>query len=403
MRVARRRSRRQRAGWAMVLGGERRMTKVWRSVVLVSVLLVPAATRAQAELAVEGSGAEGVELPSSLEIMNPTGHPGEVILVDKATLPPDVRERWWTWLEATSRANGFGLMSRSLVVDPEPLGGPDICTDEVLSGAGHADARVVLCTEVSIAAGRDGQLSLTGWSRPDGATAWTKARRQVPLVSFDFDRALRSVTQNFLLVRTKTGRVLPPTGFSGRQSVTPASADARGDARARVGPSKPVNSRPTALPTEQRPHLGLTVNLLNAIDGVFSGAAEIGIEGPISVVMRGGGSSSSSDLISVSARQFGGMLRWYPERPMRDFFFGAGIMYAGGEFTAPALEIQSYIVTLQPALGYKLAAAPGFALLLESGLNIELAASSSIDLALDSSEMPSNSAGYVILEAGISL
>ena len=88
---------------------------------------------------------------------------------------------------------------------------------------------------------------------------------------------------------------------------------------------------------------------------------------------------------------------------MRDFFFGAGIMYAGGEFTAPALEIQSYIVTLQPALGYKLAAAPGFALLLESGLNIELAASSSIDLALDSSEMPSNSAGYVILEAGISL
>ncbi len=383
------------------------MKQWWMIVSMCLLLLVSGSAQAQQleprELVSQGSGAVAEVVATSLEIMNATGHPGEVILVDKATLPPEVRERWWSWLEATSHAYGFGLMARSVVVDPEPLGGPDLCTDEVLAVARHADTRVVLCTEVAIGAGRDGLLTLTGWSRPDGGTAWSKARRNVPLVNFDFERALRSATQNFLMVRLRSGRVLPPPGFSAQQTFSPPATASQSMGRTGAVPSKQSAWRPPPPATEERPHLGLSVNVVDAIDGVFSGAVEIGVSEPISVVIRGGGTGSGGGSINVSSMQFGGMLRWYNMRPMRDFYFGAGLMYGGASISSPLLEIEAFVVSFQPAIGYKVAMTPGFSLLVESGLNLQLDASSNVEAAQKSSPVPSSAVGYGLIEVGLSL
>ena len=383
------------------------MKQWWMIVSMCLLLLVSGSAQAQQleprELVSQGSGAVAEVVATSLEIMNPTGHPGEVILVDKATLPPEVRERWWSWLEATSHAFGFGLIARSVVVDPEPLGGPDLCTDEVLAVARHADTRVVLCTEVAMGSGRDGLLTLTGWSRPDGGTAWTKARRNVPLVNFDFNRALRSATQNFLMVRMSSGRVLPPPGFTVPRTVAPPRPVAGTYGRTGAAPSTPRATPPRRPATEERPHLGLSVNVGDAIDGVFSGAVEIGVSEPISVVIRGGGSSEESELLKVSATQVGGMLRWYLTRPMRDFYFGAGLMYGGGSIVSPLLEVQSYVVSFQPAVGFKVAMTPGLSLLVEGGLNLQLDASSNLEVAQDTSPVPSSAVGYGLIEVGLSL
>lgn len=372
-----------------------------------AVLIAAASAQSQQleprELVSQGSGAVAEVVATSLEIMNPTGHPGEVILVDNATLPPEVRTRWWLWLEATSRAYGFGLMARSLVVDPEPLGGPDLCTDKVLAVARHADTRVVLCTEVAIGSGRDGLLTLTGWSRPDAGTAWSKARRDVPLVNFDFNRALRSATQNFLMVRMSSGRVLPPPGFTVPRTVAPPRPVAGTYGRTGALPSTPRATPPRRPVREERPHLGLSVNLGDAIDGFLSGAVELGVSEPVSVVIRGGGSSEESELLKVSATQVGGMLRWYVTRPMRDFYFGAGLMYGGGSIVSPLLEVQSYVVSFQPAVGFKVAMTPGLSLLVEGGLNLQLDASSNLEAAQDRSPVPSSAVGYGLIEAGLSL
>ena len=369
-----------------------------------AVLIAAASAQSQQleprELVSQGSGAVAEVVATSLEIMNPTGHPGEVILVDNATLPPEVRTRWWLWLEATSRAYGFGLMARSLVVDPEPLGGPDLCTDEVLAVARHADTRVVLCTEVAIGSGRDGLLGLTGWSRPDGGTAWTKARRNVPLVNFDFNRALRSATQNFLMVRMSSGRVLPPPGFTVPRTVAPPRPVAGTYGRTGAAPSTPRATPPRKPATEERPHVGLTVNLLQAADGVFFGALELGVSEPLSLVIRGGSTSEESELLKVSATQFGGMLRWYPSRPMRDFYVGAGVMHGGASIELPGYEIQVSIVSFQPAVGFKVAMTPGLCLLVEGGLNVQMGSSSSLDTAPESAEVPGSAAGYALVEAG---
>jgi hypothetical protein len=57
-----------------------------------AVLIAAASAQSQQleprELVSQGSGAVAEVVATSLEIMNPTGHPGEVILVDNATLPP---------------------------------------------------------------------------------------------------------------------------------------------------------------------------------------------------------------------------------------------------------------------------------------------------------------------------
>jgi hypothetical protein len=294
-------------------------------------------------------------------------------------------------------------MARSLVVDPEPLGGPDLCTDKVLAVARHADTRVVLCTEVAIGSGRDGLLTLTGWSRPDGGTGWSKARRDVPLVNFDFNRALRSVTQNFLMVRMSSGRVLPPPGFTVPRTVAPPRPVAGTYGRTGALPSTPRATPPRRPVREERPHLGLSVNLGDAIDGFLSGAVELGVSEPVSVVIRGGGSSEESELLKVSATQVGGMLRWYVTRPMRDFYFGAGLMYGGGSIVSPLLEVQSYVVSFQPAVGFKVAMTPGLSLLVEGGLNLQLDASSNLEAAQDRSPVPSSAVGYGLIEAGLSL
>ena len=145
------------------------------------------------------------------------------------------------------------------------------------------------------------------------------------------------------------------------------------------------------------------MNVGDAIDGVFSGAVEIGVSEPISVVIRGGGSSEESELLKVSATQVGGMLRWYLTRPMRDFYFGAGLMYGGGSIVSPLLEVQSYVVSFQPAVGFKVAMTPGLSLLVEGGLNLQLDASSNLEVAQDTSPVPSSAVGYGLIEVGLSL
>jgi hypothetical protein len=144
----------------------------------------------------------------------------------------------------------------------------------------------------------------------------------------------------------------------------------------------------------------LTVNLLQAAEGVFFGALELGVSEPVSLVIRGGGTSEESELLKVSVTQFGGMLRLYPSRPMRDFYVGAGVMHGGASIVFPGFEVEASIVSFQPAVGFKVAMTPGLCFLVEGGLNVQMGSSSSLDAAAESAEVPGTAAGYALVEAG---
>jgi hypothetical protein len=77
-------------------------------------------------------------------------------------------------------------------------------------------------------------------------------------------------------------------------------------------------------------------------------------------------------------------------------------MHVGAEFDSPAVNVKSYLVNLQPAVGFKLAGAPGLALLVEGGLSIQLDASRNLEQATESGDVPGTSAGYALIEAGFS-
>jgi hypothetical protein len=181
-----------------------------------------------------------------------------------------------------SKEGGFGRVARIVLDDRPPTGGASVCDDDALVQFEHLDAQVLLCTESAVSGRGDGVITIVGKARNSEAEPWRKARRQVSVSDFDFGAALASISQGFFVRR------------AGQPADTLAAPTKNSDAgRSEISPERAVS--------EPQPHVGLTVNLLQAVDGVFFGAAEFGLDGPLAVVIRGGSSTSGGPLITSAS------------------------------------------------------------------------------------------------------
>ena len=367
------------------------MTKVWRSVVLVSVLLVPAATRAQAELAVEGSGAEGVGgVSDSLLLPRPTGRTGSVVLVDRATLPSAVRERWWDTIGNMSKDGGFGRAARVIVDDPDPTGGERVCTADELADFQHAAAQVLICTELSMSPRGTGELTLMAVSRGEVGEAWRYARRSIPVSDFEFDEALAAAVKGFFVRTVASGSSpkelvrplrlddsLNSRSANPRASVTPGTvragavgADARVDTADVEGSGAAAGDAPSVT----------AMLLVTALaDDAFQASLEIGLEGPLSVVLTGGGQSQTVSGSELSSSLVGGAARAYFVSPMQGLYASAGLMLVDVTITNAFVDVSSSVTMFQPALGLKFTGSPGLAVGAELGLNVALSGETKFD------------------------
>ena len=122
------------------------MRQFWRAGGFVGCLLMSGVAGAQELLPLEAGDAEAVALPQKLTLPRPNGRTGAVVLLDRATLPSAVRERWWDRIGTMSRDAGFGRAARLIVDDPDPAGGLPVCDEAAIAPLIHADAQVILCT-----------------------------------------------------------------------------------------------------------------------------------------------------------------------------------------------------------------------------------------------------------------
>ena len=381
------------------------MRQFWHAVGLVGCLLTSGVAGAQELLPIEATEAEAVALPQKLTLPRPNGRTGAVVLLDRATLPSATRERWWDRIGTMARDGGFGRASRVIVDDPDPTGGPSVCDDAATAPLIHAEAQVILCTELSLSARGTGALTLYAQGRSNEQEGWSYARRTVPVADFNFEGALAEVLNGFFVAA-------PQRGFSQPVATLPAAREGEATWRA------PVPTPPTAAPrdvpsfgsTEMAEGSGgappsVTVALIvtSLIDDAFQASVDIGLGGQLSLALTGGGQSQSVSGVDLSSTILGGALRAYFMEPMSGLYGSLGITNVSTKFSSPLFEASGSYTMLQPAVGVKLTGAPGLAIGLEAGFRVLL--SDEVTLADETSEdvLPfGTSDGFLDLSLGFS-
>ncbi|NQW61469.1 MAG: hypothetical protein HQ461_01455 [Deltaproteobacteria bacterium] len=281
-------------------------------------LLTSGVAGAQELLPIEATDAEAVALPQKLMLPRPKGRTGAVVLLDRATLPSATRERWWDRIGTMARDGGFGRASRVIVDDPDPTGGPSVCDDAATAPLIHAEAQVMLCTELSLTPRGAGALTLYAQGRSNEQEGWSYARRTVPIADFNFEGALAEVLNGFFVAA-------PQRGFSQPVATLPAARE--GEATWRAPAPTPPIAAPRDIPsygsTEMAEGSGgappsVTVALIvtSLIDDAFQASVDIGLGGQLSLALTGGGQSQSVSGVDLSSTILGGALRAYFMEPM---------------------------------------------------------------------------------------
>ena len=362
------------------------MRQFWRAVGFVGCLLMSGVAGAQELLPIEAGDAEAVALPQKLTLPRPNGRTGAVVLLDRATLPSAVRERWWDRIGTMSRDGGFGRAARAIVDDPDPSGGPSVCDDAATASLIHADAQVTLCTELSLSARGTGALTLYAQGRSSEREGWNFARRTVPVADFNFEGALAEALNGFFVAT-------PQRGFSQPVATLPAAREA--EATWRAPAPTPATGAPRDIPsfgsTEiaegsggAPPSVTVALIVTSLIDDTFQASVDIGLGGQLSLALTGGGQSQSNAGIELSSTILGGALRAYFMEPMSGLYGSVGITNVSTKFSFVTVETTGSYTMLQPAVGVKLTGSPGLAVGLEAGFRLLL--SDEVTLADETSE-----------------
>ena len=387
------------------------MRQFWRAVGFVGCLMGSADAGAYELLPAEGSDAsdagdaDAVALPQKLTLPRPNGRTGAVVLLDRATLPSAVRERWWDRIGTMSRDGGFGRAARLIVDDADPTGGLPVCDEAAIAPLIHADAQVILCTELSLSPRGAGALTLYAQGRSNEEEGWSYARRTVSVADFNFEGALAEALNGFFVAT-------PQRGFSQPVATLPAAREAEATWRA------PAPTPPAAAPSDI-PSLGsteiaegsggappsVTVALIvtSLIDDAFQASVDIGLGGQLSLALTGGGQSQSISGVDLSSTLLGGALRASFMEPMSGLYGSLGITNVSTKFSSPLFEASGSYTMLQPAVGVKLTGSPGLAVGLEAGFRVLL--SDEVTLADETSEdvLPfGTSDGFLDVSVGFS-
>jgi len=362
------------------------MRQFWRAVGFVGCLLTSGVAGAQELFPIEATDAEAVALPQKLTLPRSNGRTGAVVLLDRATLPSAVRERWWDRIGTISRDGGFGRAARLTVDDPDPSGGPSVCDEAAIAPLIHADAQVILCTELSLSPRGTGALTLYAQGRSNEQEGWSHARRTVPVADFNFEGALAEVLNGFFVAA-------PQRGFSQPVATLPAAREA--EATWRAPAPTPATAAPRDVPnfgsTEiaegsggAPPSVTVALIVTSLIDDAFEASVDIGLGGQLSLVLTGGGQSQSNAGAELSSTILGGALRAYFMEPMSGLYGAVGITNVSTKFSFLTVETTGSYTMLQPAVGVKLTGSPGLAVGLEAGFRLLL--SDEVTLADETSE-----------------
>jgi hypothetical protein len=273
-----------------------------------------------------------------------------------------------------SRDGGFGRAARVIVDDPDPSGGPSVCDDAATAPLIHADAQVILCTELSLSPRGTGALTLYAQGRLNAEEGWRYARRTVPVADFNFEGALAEALNGFFVAT-------PQRGFSQPVATLPAAREA--EATWRAPAPTPATGAPRDIPsfgsTEiaegsggAPPSVTVALIVTSLIDDTFQASVDIGLGGQLSLALTGGGQSQSNAGIELSSTILGGALRAYFMEPMSGLYGSVGITNVSTKFSFLTVETTGSYTMLQPAVGVKLTGSPGLAVGLEAGFRLLL-------------------------------
>jgi hypothetical protein len=322
----------------------------------------------------DAGDADAVALPQKLTLPRPNGRTGAVVLLDRATLPSAVRERWWDRIGTMSRDGGFGRAARLIVDDADPTGGLPVCDEAAIAPLIHADAQVILCTELSLSPRGAGALTLYAQGRSNEEEGWSYARRTVSVADFNFEGALAEALNGFFVAT-------PQRGFSQPVATLPAAREAEATWRA------PAPTPPAAAPSDI-PSLGsteiaegsggappsVTVALIvtSLIDDAFKASLDIGLGGKLSLALTGGGQSQSISGAELSSVILGAAVRGYFVEPMSGLYGSVGLSSVNVNISSEYFDSSAAVLMLQPSVGLKLTGAPGLAVGIEAGFNVTL-------------------------------
>ncbi len=356
-----------------------------RAVGFVGCLLTSGVAGAQELLPIEAGDAEAVALPQKLTLPRPNGRTGAVVLLDRATLPSAVRERWWDRIGTMSRDAGFGRAARLIVDDPDPAGGLPVCDEAAIAPLIHADAQVILCTELSLSARGTGALTLYAQGRSNEEEGWSYARRTVSVADFNFEGALAEALNEFFVATPQRG--FNPSVSTGAGATSNEAAGRRVTVSNEAAWQEVLSSTPTSNPRDVPssgsteiaegsgggpPSVTVALIVTSLIDDAFKASLDIGLGGQLSLALTGGGQSQSISGAELSSVILGAAVRGYFVEPMSGLYGSVGLSSVNVNISSEYFDSSTAVLMLQPSVGLKLTGAPGLAVGIEAGFNVML-------------------------------
>ena len=377
--LARREKGSQEAVWERWLIGEDNMRQFWLALCLVGCVVGPAVAGAYELLPVEGGDAVEAAVSQQLTLPRPNGRTGALVLLDRATLPSAVRERWWDRIATMSRDGGFGRAARLIVDDPDPAGGLPVCDEAAIAPLIHADAQVILCTELSLSPRGTGALTLYAQGRTSEEEGWSYARRSVSVADFNFEGALAEALNGFFVATPQRG-FAPPASKGVAPPRSEASRRGTPQATAPSAPSDVPNFGSTEIAEGSGgapPSVTAALIVTSLIDDAFKASLDIGLGGQLSLALTGGGQSQSISGAELSTVILGAAVRGYFVEPMSGLYGSVGLSSVNVNISSEYFDSSAAVLMLQPSVGLKLTGAPGLAVGLEAGFNVMLSGESS--------------------------